>query len=249
MTGVTARQIADDLRRRIETGDLRPGALLPSESELIAEYGTTKATARAAIEMLRTDGLIVSQRGRGIFVRKFKRYDRYGTKRHLSSQRPAGTSPTQAETQAQDIERTLDLLAVETLPAPADIAGHLNVEPGTPLVRRRHLISLDGDPAQTVDSYFLAEQVGESRIARMEQIPGGVHTELATVLGTALTRATEVLVARMPTQGEKETLTLLPGTPVVELIRTIYAGERPAEVSRFVFDAGWHRLIYDVPMD
>ncbi len=249
MAGVSARQIADELRRRIESGRLRPGDLLPSESELVAEYSTTKATARAAIDILRTDGLIVSQHGRGIFVRRFKRYNRFGTKRHLSSQRPTGTSPTQAETEAQDIRRELDLLGVETLPAPADIASHLGVEPGTPVVRRRHLISLDGDPAQTADSYFLADQVGGSRIARMEQIPGGVHTELAAVLGTALTSATEVLVARMPTPAEKETLNLLPGTPVVELLRTIYAGDRPVEVTAFLFDAGWHRFVYDVPMD
>lgn len=249
MAGASARQIADDLRRRIENGDLPPGGLLPSERDLVGDYGTTKATARAAMDILRADGLIVSKHGKGVFVRKFKRYDRYGSKRHLRSQRPAGTSPTQAETEAQKIQRELQLLAVETLPAPADIARRLGVETGTPLVRRRHLITLDSDPAQTADSFFVAAHVEGSRIAHMEKIPGGVHAELANVLGEALTRATEEAIARMPTPAEKETLALLPGTPVVELIRTIYAGDRPAEVTIWLFDAGWHRFIYDVPVD
>ncbi|GAA0964369.1 UTRA domain-containing protein [Acrocarpospora macrocephala] len=222
---------------------------MPSESEIITRYGTTKATVRETVNILRTEGRIVSRPGKGIFVRKFKRYDRHGSKRHLRSHRPAGTSPTQAETAQQDIRRELQLLGVATVPAPAEIAELLDVPTGTLLVRRRHLITLDGDPAQTANSYFIAEQVQGTRIARHEAIPGGVHAELASVLGRPLTEAREVFVARMPTPQETETLNLLPGTPVVELSRTIYAGEHAVEATSFLFDAGWHRFTYDVPMD
>lgn len=249
MAPASAQQIASDLRSQIESGALRPGDLLPSESELRARYNSTKATIARAMDILRSEGLVVTRHGKGAFVRTFKRYLRHGSKRHLRSQRPAGTSPTQAETESQGIQRELNLLAVETLPAPADVARRLGVETGTPLVRRRHLITLDSDPAQTADSFFVAAQVEGSRIAHMEKIPGGVHAELANVLGEALTRATEESIARMPTPAEREALALLPGTPVVELVRTIYAGDRPVEVTQWLFDAGWHRFIYDVPVD
>ncbi|GAA1020169.1 hypothetical protein GCM10009556_082590 [Acrocarpospora pleiomorpha] len=68
----------------------------------------------------------------------------------------------------------------------------------------------DGDPAQSADSYFVADQVQGTRTARHEAIPGGVHA----VLARPLTEAREVFVARMPTLRETETLALLPGTPV-----------------------------------
>jgi len=42
-------------------------------------------------------------------------------------------------------------------------------------------------------------------------------------LGIAFDIAVEELVARMPTLQETMTLRLVPGTPVVELIRTVYA--------------------------
>lgn len=214
------------------------------------EYGTrSKGVLKSARTLLEAAGLIVSQHGRGVFVRRFKRYDRHGSTRHLSSHRPAGTPPTQAETQTQGIQRELELLDVKTVPAPAAVAALLGVDDGTPVVRRRHLITLDGDPAQTATSYFVAAMVQGSRIARAGRIPGGVHAELAAVLGTALTRAEELLVARMPTPAETETLALLPGTPVVDLTRTIYAGDTPVEVTAWLFDAGWHRFIYDVPVD
>lgn len=247
---VSARQIADDLRRRIEAGEFSPNDRLPSETKIMAEYGISgKGVVREVKILLEADGLIVSEHGRGVFVRRFKRYERNGSTRHLRSQRPAGTSPTEAETQEQEIQRELTLLDVDTIPAPEDIAPLLDVTEGTPLVRRRHLIALDGRPAQTADSYFVADMVRGSSIELMEKIPGGVHGELARVLGEPLTSAREALVARMPTPAERAAFGLLLGTPVVTLTRTIYAGERPVEVTMWLFDADRHQFVYDVPVD
>lgn len=243
------QQIAADIRAAILSGKLAPDMTLESERKLVERYGTSKATVRKALDTLKAEGLLVGEAGSGTRVRRFKRYDRNGSKRHLRSQRPAGTSPTQAETQAQDIEREIHLLDVEEVPAPAGVAALLDVPEGAGLVCRRHLITLDGDPAQTADSYFVAAMVEGSRIARAEPIPGGVHAELAAVLDEAPTRAEEVLIARMPTPAEVAMLALLPGTPVIELTRTIYAADQPVEVTQFLFDAGWHRLVYDVPVD
>ncbi len=216
----------------------------------MAEYGTkSKNILKNARTLLEGAGLIVSEHGRGVFVRKFRRYLRHGSRRHLSSQRPAGTTPTQAETESQGIDRDLQLVDVETVLAPADIAERLGVPVETPLIRRRNIITLDATPAETAASYFRPEDVEGSWIARPEKRPEGVHAELARALGEPLTRGVEEFVARMPTPAEWETLALLPGTPVVELLRTFYAGDRPVEVTRWTFDAARHWFVYDVPVD
>src|SRR3954462_5526230 len=54
------RQIADQLRRAIERGDLGPGDRLPSEAELIAHYNVARMTARQAIQELHTEGRVVA---------------------------------------------------------------------------------------------------------------------------------------------------------------------------------------------
>ena len=46
-----SRRIADDLRHLIESGELAPGAQLPSERQLAATYGTARNTAREAIRL------------------------------------------------------------------------------------------------------------------------------------------------------------------------------------------------------
>lgn len=68
--GVTYRQIAAELRADIRDGRLRPGQPLPSETTLQQRYGIARQTARAAVDVLRTEGLVDHHRGRGVMVRE-----------------------------------------------------------------------------------------------------------------------------------------------------------------------------------
>ena len=62
------RDIADDLRRRLEGDELAEGRVLPSESELSATYSASRVTIRKALEALRAEGLVDSRQGFGWFV-------------------------------------------------------------------------------------------------------------------------------------------------------------------------------------
>lgn len=59
------RQIADQLRDRILRGAPQPGDLLPSETELIKEFGASRSTVRHSIEVLKSEGLVETRQGRG----------------------------------------------------------------------------------------------------------------------------------------------------------------------------------------
>ena len=63
------RQIAADLRAKIEGGDLRPGDALPSEADLTGTYGVSRGTARQAFLELQAAGLIDAVQGKGRFVK------------------------------------------------------------------------------------------------------------------------------------------------------------------------------------
>jgi GntR family transcriptional regulator len=60
--------LADDLRRRIASGDLRPGRLLPSESQLASDHDVSRVTVRKALAQLRDAGLVASRQGFGWYV-------------------------------------------------------------------------------------------------------------------------------------------------------------------------------------
>lgn len=61
-------QVADDLRRRIASGALKPGQRLDGNAKMAERYGVAAMTIRRALDTLRSEGLIVSQQGRGTFV-------------------------------------------------------------------------------------------------------------------------------------------------------------------------------------
>jgi GntR family transcriptional regulator len=62
------RQLAQILRGQIEAGELAPGQQLPSAVTLAADYGLAVPTVRKALDLLKTEGLIVGVAGYGTFV-------------------------------------------------------------------------------------------------------------------------------------------------------------------------------------
>jgi len=61
-------RVADHLAARISAGELAPGARLPGERDLAAEYGVALGTARRAVSELRERGLVVTLSAKGTFV-------------------------------------------------------------------------------------------------------------------------------------------------------------------------------------
>jgi GntR family transcriptional regulator len=64
------QRIVDDLVGKIDSGELRPGAKLPSGRELCAQYGVSTMTVRTAITILKERGIVESASGVGVFVRE-----------------------------------------------------------------------------------------------------------------------------------------------------------------------------------
>ncbi len=62
-TPKAAELLASDIRRRVLSRGLQPGDALPSESELIAKTGLSRASVREAMRLLESDGMIEVKRG------------------------------------------------------------------------------------------------------------------------------------------------------------------------------------------
>ena len=62
------RQIADDLRRKIEDGTIPPGRRIPSTVEMEQEYEVARDTLRKATKVLKDEGLVESVQGMGLYV-------------------------------------------------------------------------------------------------------------------------------------------------------------------------------------
>ena len=68
MTTTLAQRVVAGLKDKILAGDLPPGHKVPSEAELIEEYGVSRTVIREAVTRLRAEGLVETFQGRGSFV-------------------------------------------------------------------------------------------------------------------------------------------------------------------------------------
>ena len=62
------RQLAEILRAQIESGEIPPRRALPSKRLLVQRFGVSTRTVDSAMAVLRAEGLIASEAGKGLFV-------------------------------------------------------------------------------------------------------------------------------------------------------------------------------------
>lgn len=68
MAGPLYRQIADQLRRQIESGELEASMQIPTEDQLIRQFHASRNTVRGALRELTMRGLVYTLQGKGTFV-------------------------------------------------------------------------------------------------------------------------------------------------------------------------------------
>ncbi|WP_113705293.1 GntR family transcriptional regulator [Nonomuraea lactucae] len=246
-----SKRIADELRQAIESGELTPGAKLPSERDLAAHYGTARNTAREAVRILTDAGLVIAEHGRGAYVRKPQALIRLGNDRYSPKYRDAGLSPFLLECAKQGKTGRFEVLSIERATPPTEVAGRLDVSEKTKSVlRRENVFWADDDPVQRVTTYIpWAIATGTGLL--QEEVPHqyGIHGVLED-RGHVMARIREEINARMPRADEARHLRLPPGVPVIDVLHTSVDQKGKAyEVTRFVMRADMSGLLYDVPVE
>ncbi|KJR48896.1 Transcriptional regulator, GntR family [Desulfosporosinus sp. I2] len=125
-------QLADDLKQQIESGELKPGDAVPSESQLVSDYGISRVTVRRGLAILLEAGLLETVRGIGNFVAKPK----------LNQ----ATLTFQENDPLKENKLNYQLLEVKRISADDITACKLGVFEGTKVFMIRRLIKGDTGP-------------------------------------------------------------------------------------------------------
>lgn len=241
------RQIAAALRGAIQRGKLGPGDKLPSESELVEHYGVARMTARQAIQDLKTEGLVVSEHGRGVFVRSVPVVRRLASERFARRHREQGKAAFSVEAEKVGYSPSVDQLSVTEAAATPEIVERLGLAAGDTVVIRDRRYLANGQPVETAVSYIPADLARGTAIVEHDSGPGGIYARLEDA-GHTLDHFVEEVGARMPTPDERRALQLATGVPVMTVLRTAYdTTGRAVEVCDTVKAAPAYVLEYDFP--
>lgn len=237
------RAIADELREMIDSGALGPGDKLPSENELMSQFGVEQPTARRALDVLKNEGLIAARRGAGTFVREFRLYRRRSPRRLAESGWGTGHSIWHSDDSTR--QTRVDQIEVETDVAPDHVARVLGLSDGEQVVIRRRRYLVDDVPIQLATSFYPEQLARGTQIAEPDTGPGGVYARLAE-LGQKPVHFREELRSRMPRDRESRLLELAQGTPVILVARVAFtAEERAVEVNEMTLDSSAYILEYE----
>ena len=245
------RMIADDLRARIEAGEVAPGSQLPTEIELRDRYEASRNTVRDAIKWLITRGLVETRPGQGTFV--VERIEPYvntlsedpatgfGGDEHVAHR---AVSPWQLPDASAP--------RVEILEARDNIAALLQVTDGTTLISRFQHRYLKDRPWSNQVSFYpmrLVEQ-GAMRLIQAADISEGVLEYLAQVVGIRQVGYRDLITVRAPDAAETAFFRLPDDgrVAVVEISRTAFGQDGdpfrltvsvyPADRNQFAVNVG-----------
>ncbi|MGC9379142.1 GntR family transcriptional regulator [Streptomyces sp. MH13] len=221
-------RVAAQLLGELRDGAVPPGERLPGERRLAARFGVSRETVRQALEMLRRDGLLTT--------------DRRGS--HTTLPRPAAQSPASLTfpVGARAAEGcTGDRATVAWEPPPPEHAAALGLAPDRPtLVHRYTSATADGSARRTAVTSFSTVALAEvEELARYRDRADGAAS-------AQLRRTYDWMRRAGLTLHHRDTITRLADTPSVRVVRRVHDQyARPLEITDLLVDARQDALVYE----
>lgn len=218
MAEVVYKQIADDLRARIVSGQLGAGADVPTEAELAQQWSTSRGPIRNALAALRNEGLIETTRGRPARVRSRKAHQAVDVSIPFTRWATDIGALPGAQTQEVSLRR-----------ADAEKAELLGIPEGDPVVDVLRLRLLDGRPTM-LERLTYIEPVG--RLLFGVDLDAISITEYLSGHGHAYADVDHEIDAIAADAVDSALLTVPAGAPILRLRRVSRdAGGRTIEAS------------------
>lgn len=244
------RQIAEDLRVQIESGELEPGQQLRTELELREHYNASRNTVRDAIKWLTNLGLVETRPGQGTFV--VQKIDPFVT--ILTGDAKTGRgggdegASYRSEVSQQNREPKFSPVQVEIQDASDDMATALGIPKHTEVISRHERRFIDGTPWSMQTSFYPMEFAdrGAEGLRSARNIDEGTVQYLANTLHIRQVGYRDRITVRAPHPAEADFFKLPADgrVPMYEITRTAYDGNgQPMRVTVTVYPADRNQFI------
>lgn len=251
MTEPMYKQIADDLRLQIESGQLPPGAQLRTEIELREKYQASRNTVRDAVKWLISRGLVETRPGQGTFV--VQMIVPFIT--NLTGD-PQTASGGEGDTYTQEVTAKLrtpysESPQVGVQNADPAMISELHLDEAASVITRHQQRFIDGTPWCLQTSFYPMDLVqrGATRLLEATNIEEGTVAYLRESLRIKQTSYRDILTVRAP-DGNEARFFGLPDDgriSVIETRRTAFdkSGE-PIRVTLTVYPADRNQFAIEV---
>ncbi len=246
------RQIAEDLRSKIEAGELARGAQLPTEIDLRDQYAASRNTVRDAIKWLITRGLVETRPGQGTFV--VEKITPFVTT--LTGDPKTGFGGGEDDIYDLEVKATRRVPTasdprVEIQQADSVIAAELQIDVRSTVVSRHQQRYIDGTPWSLQTSFYPMRFVEEGaiRLIQATDISQGTVSYLRDTLDVDQVGWRDMIVVRAPDEVETAFFKLPDDgrVPVIETRRTTFdPKKKPVRLTVSVYPADRNQFAVNV---
>jgi GntR family transcriptional regulator, histidine utilization repressor len=220
-------QVKHYLKGQLAQGRWPPGALMPSEAELVAQFGVSRMTVNRALRELQSEGLVERLQGVGTFAAQLARVSSTLTIRDLHEEIEARGHRHHAEVHLAREER-----------APAALARQLGLEVGAPVFHTLIVHHDDGVALQCEDRYVNPAQAPDYLGVDFTRI-----TPTHYLLRVApLWEAQYTIEASAPTEQEARLLGVGHAEPCLVVVRRTMSRNVPITIARLVHPGSRYQL-------
>jgi DNA-binding GntR family transcriptional regulator len=225
-------QVVAEIKRRIDSGEYPPGTLLPSEHQLVTEFGVSRPTIVKSLSELRRDGWINTEQGRGSFVR--------GRPALADAER---TRPAHGVLELPETALAGELVQAGVKVAPPQVVALLGLEPGAKAFLRQRVLSDEGEPVELASAWLPLDLAKGTDLAAPDLLNESIRHHLQAKKRVRFDHAVERISARRPDGEEAALLRVSPDAPLLNVILTVYdAAARPLQVTDIVLPGDRHEI-------
>jgi len=203
-------QVKDTIRSVIEQNLLKPGDLIPGESDLCEYFEVSRAVIRQALNDLFHEGLVVRKKGKGTFVCEPKFLERFGQE----------ITGFYHEMTSRDLQIKTEVLQQEIVPADEELAKYLSINIGDPLVLLKRLRFLEDEPILIVSSFLPSEKC--ENLIKEDFSKVSLYDLLENRLGFNLSFGQRTIEATLADSEQAKLLKIKQGDPLIFLNSIIY---------------------------
>src|SRR5450830_12367 len=223
------QQIKALITQSLQSGEWKPGELIPSEVELAGRFKVSQGTVRKAIDELAAENLVMRRQGKGTFVSTH-----HEARAHFRFLRlvPDEGVPHYPESKFLEVRRVR---------APADVARLMELKSGDAVIFIKRVQYFDGVPT-IVEELWLPGLIFKGLTAeRLVEYKGPMYGLFETEFGTRMIRASEQIRAVCADAGAAQLLTIDLGTPLLSSERVSFTyGDKPVELRRGLYLTSRH---------
>jgi GntR family transcriptional regulator len=223
------QQIKALITQSLQSGEWKPGELIPSEVELAGRYKVSQGTVRKAIDELSAEHLVVRRQGKGTFVASHNEARAHFRFLKLM---PEEGSPSQPDHQYLDVKR---------IRAAAEVARLLDLKSGDAVVYIKRLMSFGGAPTILEELWLPGQLFKGLTMERLAEYRGPMYGLFESEFGTRMIRATEKIRAVAADEGSAALLKVSEGTPLLCVDRVSFTyGDKAVELRRGLYLTAQH---------